>query len=96
MLPSLTFSGICTMIYLRVPPSSALSAITACAVEADPEKKSRIIASLSAKAITLCNIAVSFAVSKTVFPNNLFISDELPTNKSIQEVFNSVESVGGI
>ena len=35
-------SGNCTNMYLRFPPSSSLSCIVACAVVAEPEKKSKI------------------------------------------------------
>ena len=38
-------SGSCTMINLRFPPSSAFNCITAWAVVAEPEKKSRIMSS---------------------------------------------------
>ena len=44
---SSVFSGICTIINFLFPPSSAFSCITACAVVAEPEKKSRISTSCS-------------------------------------------------
>lgn len=40
-------SGNCTMMNLRLPPSSALSCMTAWAVVAEPEKKSRMMSSAS-------------------------------------------------
>ena len=52
---SLHTSGSCTMIKRRLPPSSALSCMTAWAVVALPLKKSRIMSSLSLD-VTICSI----------------------------------------
>ncbi|OPY58609.1 MAG: hypothetical protein A4E56_03366 [Pelotomaculum sp. PtaU1.Bin065] len=64
-------SANCTMMNLRLPPSSALSCMTAWAVVAEPEKKSRMILSSSvlASVRSLRNKRTGFGPSKCPLPS---------------------------
>ena len=68
------------MMNLRCPASSALSCITAWAVVAEPEKKSRTTSSslVFAKSISLRNNDVGFGLSNYGCPSNKSITSFVP------------------